>query len=228
MNLTALQKRICEQVVNVFETGSIEGDYSNISIYSDGPNDIRQITYGRSQTTEYGNLHELVDRYASSNGLYSDQLRPYVTKIGIKPLVDDKIFKQLLRDAGKKDSVMRRVQDEFFDKVYFQRAMAWADDNGFTRALSALVIYDSWIHSGGILDFLRRRFPAVPPARGGKEEDWIKEYVETRQKWLATAPNKALHATVYRTRCLLTEIGRGNWDLSQLPIKANGVNVSGQ
>jgi len=68
----------------------------------------------------------------------------------------------------------------------------------------------------------------VPPAQGGTEEDWIKQYVETRQKWLASASNKALHATVYRTRCLLNEIGRGNWDLSQLPIKANGVNVSGQ
>ena len=228
MNLTAQQKRICEQVVNVFETGSTDGDYSNISIYNDGPNDIRQITYGRSQTTEYGNLHELVDLYASRNGLFSDKLRPFITKIGIKPLVDDKNFKQLLRDAGKNDPLMRQVQDEFFDKVYFQRAMRWADDNGFTRPLSALVIYDSWIHSGSILDFLRRRFPAVPPAQGGTEEDWIKQYVETRQKWLASASNKALHATVYRTRCLLNEIGRGNWDLSQLPIKANGVNVSGQ
>ena len=74
MNLTAQQKRICEQVVNVFETGSTDGDYSNISIYNDGPNDIRQITYGRSQTTEYGNLDELVDLYASRNGLFSDKL----------------------------------------------------------------------------------------------------------------------------------------------------------
>jgi len=79
MNLTAQQKRICEQVVNVFETGSTDGDYSNISIYNDGPNDIRQITYGRSQTTEYGNLHELVDLYASRNGLFSDKLRPFIT-----------------------------------------------------------------------------------------------------------------------------------------------------
>ncbi|HXG17895.1 MAG TPA: hypothetical protein VNN62_02315, partial [Methylomirabilota bacterium] len=27
MQLTALQKRICEQVINVFETGALEGDY---------------------------------------------------------------------------------------------------------------------------------------------------------------------------------------------------------
>jgi len=35
-------------------------------------------------------------------GVYSDQLRPYVEKIGVTPLVDDKQFKKLLRDAGKK------------------------------------------------------------------------------------------------------------------------------
>jgi len=56
MQLTAKQKRICEQVVNAFETGSARGDYGNISIYNDGPNQIRQITYGRSQTTEYGRV----------------------------------------------------------------------------------------------------------------------------------------------------------------------------
>ena len=43
MNLTAQQKRICEQVINVFESGSIQGDYSTISIYSDGPHKMRQV-----------------------------------------------------------------------------------------------------------------------------------------------------------------------------------------
>ena len=44
MNLTAQQKRICEQVINVFESGSIQGDYSTISIYSDGPHKMRQVS----------------------------------------------------------------------------------------------------------------------------------------------------------------------------------------
>ena len=72
MNLTAQQKRICEQVINVFESGSIQGDYSTISIYSDGPHKMRQVTYGRSQTTEYGNLPGLVEMYANAGGTYSE------------------------------------------------------------------------------------------------------------------------------------------------------------
>ena len=122
---------------------------------------------------------------------------------------------------------MHRVQDEFFDKRYFEPAMTWADSNGFTLALSALVIYDSFIHSGSILGFLRKRFPEAPPANDGDEKTWITQYVDARQDWLAKADNSALQATVYRTECFKREIVRDNWDLSQLPINANGVKVSG-
>ena len=63
MNLTKEQKSVIKRVINVFETGTADGDYGCISIYHDGPHNIRQITYGRSQTTEYGNLRALVDLY---------------------------------------------------------------------------------------------------------------------------------------------------------------------
>jgi len=228
MNLTDQQKRICEQVINVFETGSVQGDYSSISIFPDGPGKIRQVTYGRSQTTEYGNLDELIQMYVDANGTHSEELRTYLEKIGVTALVDDNKFKRLLRDAGKNDPKMRQIQDEFFDQRYFQPAMAWADQNGFKLPLSALVVYDSFIHSGSIPEFLRKRFAERPPAKGGNEKNWVEQYVETRSKWLANHSNAVLHPTVYRTKCFKQQISKGNWDLSQLPIKANGVNVSGQ
>lgn len=225
MNLTAEQKSICEQVINVFETGSTQGNYGMISIYKDGPHKQRQVTYGRSQTTEYGNLHELVEMYANAGGIYSEALRPYIEKIEATPLADDALFKQLLRDAGRKDPVMRQTQDAFFDRRYFVPAMAWADNNGFSLPLSALVIYDSFIHSGSILSFLRKRFPESPPANGGDEHAWISQYVDTRQNWLANHENKILRNTIYRTRCFNNEISRDNWDLTQLPIIANGIEI---
>lgn len=227
MQLTAQQKRICEQVINVFETGKIEGDYGALVTLADGPHGIRQVTYGRSQTTEYGNLEELVQMYADANGMFSAQLRPFIVKIEVTPLADNAEFKQLLRDAGRKDPVMQQIQDEFFDNRYFRPAMQWADANEFTLPLSALVIYDSFIHSGSILGFLRKRFPEVPPAKGGDEKTWIKQYVNVRHKWLANHTKKILQGTVYRTNCFKREIARDNWDLSQLPINANGVKVSG-
>ncbi len=225
INLTKSQRLICERVINVFETGSVKGKYGAISIYKDGPNRIRQITYGRSQTTEYGNLRLLVQMYAAAAGIYSAALQPYVKKIGQIALVDDETFKGLLKKAGTQDPVMQNTQDKFFDIAYFTPAKKWADANGFTSALAMLVIYDSFIHSGSILDLLRSRFTELPPAKGGDEREWIRQYVTVRNKWLANHSNPAVVPSAYRTKDLLREIDRGNWDLSMLPISANGTPV---
>lgn len=226
MQLTETQKRVIQRVVNVFETGSPGGDYANISIYKDGPHDIRQITYGRSQTTEYGNLRQLVEQYVAADGLFSQQLKPYAGKVGSTPLTDDINFKSLLKMAGREDPVMRKTQDSFFDRVYYRPAIKWADAQGFMLPLSALVIYDSFIHSGSVIWVIRNMFPESPPAAGGSEKAWTKAYVNARHKWLGAHPRPPVRKTIYRTQCFKNEIQRGNWDLSQLPINANGVKVT--
>ena len=225
IQLTPDQRVICERVINAFETGSIQGDYSNITIFHDGPGDVRQITYGRAQTTEYGNLRELVTMYAAASGTFSNDLRGYIDRIPSDGLVDDSRFKDLLHRAGAEDPIMRRTQDTFFDRRYFQPALNWAQTNGFSRALSVLVIYDSYIHSGQIRDELRARCPENVPARGGNEQIWVQQYVAVRNDWLQNHPRPVVRASAYRTRDLAREIARGNWDLNMLPISANGVQV---
>lgn len=227
MRLTSQQKRTCEQVLNAFETSSARGDYSNISIFADGPNGSRQITYGRSQTTEYGNLRELIEMYVAAGGSHSEALRPYAERIGNSPLVDNRDFKRLLREAGR-DPVMQGTQDAFFDKRYFEPARRWAETQGFALPLSMLVIYDSFIHSGSILGFLRSRFPELPPTGGGSEKRWITQYVDARHNWLANHSKSVLRNTIYRTRTLRGEIDRDNWELATLPIDANGVPIIGE
>ena len=227
MQLSPQQRRIIDQVVNVFETGTPAGDYANISIYSDGPNDARQITYGRSQTTEYSKLRDLIERYVLGGGSYAAALAPYVARIGVEPLVDDEVFRDLLSAAGREDPIMQSVQDAFFDERYFQPAMAWADENRLTLPLSALVIYDSFIHSGSILWAIRETFWEEPPVLGGNEKAWVRDYVQARHRWLATHRREILHKTTYRTACLGHEIARGNWHLDMLPIEVNGQLVTG-
>ena len=226
MKLTATQRLICDRVINVFETGTVKGKYGAISIFNDGPHDIYQITYGRSQTTEYGNLGKLIDMYAKAGGIYSDDLQPYVKLIGNVALVENEPFKTLLRKAGNEDPVMWATQDKFFDQVYFEPARKWAEANGFTLGLSMLVIYDSFIHSGGILGFLRSRFSELTPKKGGDEKVWIGQYVDVRNNWLSSHSKPVIKKSAYRTRDLLREIKRGNWDLALLPILANGTPVS--
>ncbi len=227
MNLMPQQRRVIEQVINVFETGSPQGDYGAISIYADGPHDIRQITYGRSQTTEYGSLRELVQLYAAAPGVFSAELALYADRVGSAPLTDDNDFKRLLRSAGRNDTVMQRTQDKFFARRYFDPAMKWCDTERFTQPLSMLIAYDSFIHSGSVLWVIRGMFSEVTPARGGDERAWMLAYISARHRWLSNHHRKVVRGSNYRTKDLLREVRRNNWDLAQLPIRANGTDVRG-
>ena len=218
-------------VINVFETGSEKGNYSDVTIYKDGGGgSYKQITYGRAGCTQDHNLQPLLDDYLKSFGAESqmDSYSKYIYKRinGIidlskdRKLVDDKEFIKALEEVGKYEA-MQRAQDAFFDKAYFNKAYTWFKDNGFTLPLSLLVIFDSYIHSGGILGFLRNRFSEVPPIKGGDEKKWINQYIQVRKDWLANHSNSILRKTVYRMNTFQDAIKKGNWDLSQ-PINANG------
>lgn len=231
MAITAAQKQKILQVVNVFETGTINGNYAGIAILSDGPagadgRPIKQITYGRSQTTEFGNLKMLLQQYSTAKGLYATQLAAYLPRMGKQPsLCTETRLLQLLKDAGKTDPVMKTTQDGFFDQLYYQPALNWFTGMKFTLPLSLLVIYDSYIQSGSVPAKIRERFPASTPKNGGDEQTWIKQYVNARHDWLAGSAKTVVRGTVYRTQCFKNTIAKNNWDLSA-PVIANGITVA--
>lgn len=210
-----------EAVGNIFETGSEQGDYDEVVVYPDGKGGTRQVTYGKSQTTEQGNLPILIEMYIAADGKYAEALKPGLDKMkaGIS-VANDSVFKITLQEAGK-DPIMHDVQDEFFKLYYLKPALNWFFEHGFTQPLSLLVIYDSFIHSGGILNFLRKKFSAVPPSVGGNEKGWISSYVTVRRAWLLKNSNKILQKTVYRMDTFLDAIMKGNWNLEQ-KINAHG------
>lgn len=228
--VTPLIKKKIEQVINAFETGSAEGNYATLvklKDYSDPETHTRivQVTYGHSQTTEFGHLKSLIEDYVESNGMNASQLKPFIDRIGKKPsLASDDNFCNLLKSAGKTDPVMKLCQDRLFDAKYYQPAFGWFSENGFKLPLSLLVIYDSKIHSGGILSFLRRKFSTVVPAVGGNEKEWITNYVNARHNWLANHSDALLRKTVYRTECFKEQLQHDNWNLSQ-SINAHGVVI---
>jgi chitosanase len=164
--------------------------------------------------------------YVDGGGRFAQDLVSYLNRIGRKPgLHADQKFCDTLVTAGKTDPIMKTCQDEFFDSYYFMPALSWFNQMGFTLPLSLLVIYDSEIHSGGVPDFLRKRFPERPPVNGGDEKTWIKQYVDVRHQWLKTHSKKILQNTVYRTQCFKKQIQNDNWNLTQ-PVRANGINIS--
>ncbi|MFZ4463238.1 MAG: chitosanase [Bacteroidales bacterium] len=228
--IAPLTKRKIEQVVNAFETGSATGKYDLLVKYRDytdpATNSLMvQITFGRSQTTEFGHLKALIQDYVSSQGTFANDFVSYIGRIGKKPsLATDDVFCNALKKAGNEDVVMKQCQDQLFEQKYYQPAFQWFKTNGFTHPLSLLVIYDSTIHSGSVPKFLRKRFSTAIPVNGGDEKEWITNYVDVRQNWLANHSNSLLHATVYRTKCFKDQISSANWDLSQ-KVLANGVSI---
>ena len=212
-------------------TGTAEGKYGALVKLQDHKDPVTgvlmvQVTYGRSQTTEFGHLKSLVEDYVEQHGLFANELKPYLNRIGQKPsLATDDVFCNALKSAGKNDPVMKACQDQLFEAKYFQPAFSWFSQQGFTMPLSMLVIYDSFIHSGSVLKFLRRRFTTAVPANGGDEREWITQYVNARHQWLANHSNPLLRNTVYRTNCFKEQIAHENWNLSHI-IRTNGVTIN--
>ncbi len=225
MITTEIKNRILS-VINIFETGTPEGDYANITIYADGKKDkngrqTRQITYGIRQTTEQYDLGKLIKLYVEKKGEFADEFAPFLPKIGKNSLVDDKEFIRLLKISAEEDPIMIQAQDEFFEKNYYTPAEKFFSDNKFTYPLSMLVIFDSQTQSGKVPDWLRDNFREVPPAQGGDEKAWVNAYTSARHKWLSNHRNDAVRRSNYRTQSLLLLIATGDWVLSK-PINVKG------
>ena len=119
---------------------------------------------------------------------------------------------------------MQLSQDLVFENKYWNPALKFFTDNGFTEPLSMLVIFDSYLHSGSILSFLRNRFSEKTPSKGGREQIWISKYIDARQEWLSNHSLQILRNTIYRTKTFKVQILNDNWDL-KLPVNANGIIV---
>lgn len=220
------EKAICDAIINVFETGQIKPKYDAVYVMDDGAG----ITYGRAGATDRdGNLDRIVDYYISLGGSFSAQLKPYLPLLADPrmPLTKNQSFMALLSTIARKDPKMAAAQDAIFLSKYWTPAMTFAKNNGFLFPLSHCVIFDSYIHSGSILQSLRERFPEKVPAAKGNEKTWITQYVKARRSWLAGHSKKILHKTVYRMDCFLRLISNNNWNLD-LPILANGVWIKAE
>ncbi len=212
MPLTPLQKRAAQAIINVFETGSPQGDYGMVTLL---PGDSGHLTYGRAQTTlGSGNLYLLIKAYCAAPGAAFDgALRPYLARLEVRDLRLDheQAFRDLLKQAGS-DPVMQDAQDAFFDRLYWVPATLAADRLGLRDPLSVAVVYDGKVHGS----WLRLR-DEVNAQRGQPQQigsrHWVGRYVKARRSWLASHSNTLLRRTVYRMDAFNALIAAGNWSL---------------
>ena len=66
--------------------------------------------------------HGTFPRVGKSDHLFTQEVELGRPLIGVKPLVDDSHFKNLLVCAAKEDPLTKEAQDEFFDKAYWTPA----------------------------------------------------------------------------------------------------------
>ena len=119
MAISNVQKSKILSIVNVFETGTAAGNYAAISLYNDGPRGIKQITYGRSQTTEFGNLKAMLKAYIDAGGIEASNIKPFLTNMGKEPsLCTNTALLTALKNDSKNDPLMKKVEDVMFDILY--------------------------------------------------------------------------------------------------------------
>jgi len=224
MALTKFQKLANQAIIQIFETGSVLGDYGKVTVL---PGDTGHLTYGKAQTTlASGNLFFLIRDYCNAPGAeLAAKLRPFLLRLEGKDTRLDKhrTFKRHLSAAGD-DPVMHEVQDAFFDRVYWKPAITSATFIGAKTALGIAIIYDSRIH--GSWHARRNQVNKDSGALSALGERlWMKAYIEHRRDWLSAHANAALHPTVYRMNELERLLEAGNWDLS-LPFTLRGLVIS--
>ena len=123
--------------------------------------------------------------------------------------------------ASADDQVMRDLQDEFFDDVYFTPATKAAERMGIGSPLGQAIVYDSFVH--GSWARIRDRVEATPEALG--ERLWVDRYVTARRRWLESHSRADLRTTVYRMDAFRRLIELDAWGLP-LPLVVRGAEVS--
>jgi len=222
--LTVLQKRTAQAIVNIFETGSVLGDYGNVTLI---PGDTGHLTFGRSQTTlASGNLFKLLRMYCENAGArFAEKLNSYLERCeqGDLSLDHDLKLHNILR-ASADDPVMRDTQDHFFEQVYWQSAERSASRAGISTPLGVAVVYDSTIHGSWVM-IRDRTVRQVGTLEKLGERPWVEAYVRTRRDWLAGNANPKLRPTVYRMDAFERLIEQGYWGLT-LPLVVRGNEIS--
>jgi chitosanase len=231
MSITDQQKRAIDSIISIFETGRVPtpAAYATCAVLKDGAG----ISYGKHQCTDKsGSLDLVCKRYIDLRGQHADKFHkylPYLATNESSKVDPTKAYPMwmaeliaLLKTAGT-DPVMHRAQDEVFDANYWLPAVNICKEAKLVTPLAHAVVYDGLIHGG--FQVVRNRFAAVPPARGGDEKTWVKEYLKARRAWLMASSNELLRRTVYRQDVFEALIAADNWDLT-LPLTVRGVIVA--
>lgn len=218
--------RILRHVVRIFEQGHELEGYDRVTTLRDGPGGVLQVTFGDHQATDKADsLDAIIRLYIARGGALAEHFKPFISLLSqntaksCSTLATSTRFLSLLRESGREE-LMKRCQDEVFDRKYMQPALLAGAGSGFVHPLSYLVLYDSHIH--GAYGAMRDRVKT--PA--SDEKGWIGEYLQDREDWFR-AKGGLLGRCTYRMDALQDQVADGNWAL-ELPFVLEFTRTNGR
>jgi chitosanase len=215
-------------------------DYAELAVLRDGPMKSVQVTFGAHQATDRSDaLDRILATYRElairehgekwDDLTLADELAEYLPRLAensprsCAELARDDRFLALLRKSAS-DPLMKRAQDDVFDRHYMTPAVEACDGSDWVEPLSLAVVYDSMIH--GSWRSIRNLVRGI-----SDERKFVEAYVATRRWHLEHAGrgsrifrNPLLRRTTYRMATFEGLMKAGNWKLVA-PFTAHGVWV---
>ena len=187
--LTAAQKRCAEQLISLFENGTINFQYGYAKRLGDG----RGITFGCAGfTTATGDGFEVIKEYTARRP-HNPLARylPRLARLAAQASADVRGlqgFEQAVARAAR-DPIFRKVQDNVMNQLYYAPSVAYSNELGLKTPLARAVLYDTVVMHGdgddpdGTAALPARTQEAVggTPASGVDEATWLSAFLQTRK-----------------------------------------------
>ncbi|WP_275983455.1 chitosanase [Paenibacillus hamazuiensis] len=188
--LNANQKRRAEQLISLFENGTLVLQYG----YAERLHDGRGITCGRAGfTTGTGDAYEVVKLYTDE--VPGNKLAKYLPEL--KRLLtarnkdDVSRLSGFIRDWSSlgNNAVFRSVQDRVVDDMYYKPSERYSNNLNLATPLARAVIYDTIIQHGdgddpdGLRSLINRTNQAMggSPKQGIDEKKWLAKFLDVRR-----------------------------------------------
>ncbi|MEU1816864.1 chitosanase [Streptomyces roseifaciens] len=222
--LSPAQRRRADQLVSIFENGTLEIQYG----YAENLDDGRGVTAGRAGfTTGDGDALDVIRAYTGKHpGNPLARFIPALERSADKgedagALPEDEYI--AARKQAAHDADFRSVQDAQVDARYFAPAQRLADQLGLSSALARTELYDASVQHGNgsgpdALPALASRTSdrVGSPARAG-ERAWLDAFFAARLDDLRhpsdKAPQQEWAASADRVECLRRIAATGNDEL---------------
>jgi peptidoglycan hydrolase-like protein with peptidoglycan-binding domain len=187
-----ITRQIAFKITGVFEAPS----YSTIQTIDSGI-----ISYGQHQATlASGTLEVILQRYIqNSTSSIAAKLKPFMARVAAKDrtLKNDQTFLNLLKDAGK-EQTMIDAQDSIFTEKYWLPAVAKAQTQNLKSPLAFACFYDTNVQ-GGLANSVDRT-TAKLAGTTFTEQKYIQTFLASRRERLLEIAARQINSTVASTK----------------------------